>query len=844
MKSSTCLNSRHGHAIVPRGLPLSLLLIALALALSSMPGSAAPPVNLPPPGSDVPAEEGGYGFEDLPDLEQQGWMDGLEHAVQGDPRAVKGGELNWWITNVPATLRVEGPGSNQAINSIIMNLLYEPLLRLNENTLEYSPCLATHWKISQDGLEYAFRINPKARWADGAPVMARDVVATWDFLNQTFASGTNPYFRPVEVSPYLVTVKCKQENWRNLLYFGVTMYIFPANELENVDMKKYVAEYDDKFLKGSGPYSFAADSFQQEGKLEFHRREEYWGWDEPQNTGLYNFDRIRFVVREDWDEALEMVKTGALDIMYVPSAEMWHTKLDFDETERGIMLKRKIFTQAPRGISGIAINMREAPLDDVRVRIALQHLLNRGEMLKTLFFDEYLRYDSYYAGGIYENSDNPVRRFDPATAVSLLEEAGWLQENRNSDGILTRDGTPLSLELLTRSDSSRTFLQMLAEDCIEVGVELRLVELPPNELWTRAMERKFQLTEQAWTGLVFPNPETSYHSRIADTPWTNNISGIENEQIDRLCAEYNTTVAQHERIDIIRQIDRILTTDEVPFILNWYGPCARLTYRNRFGHPESYLPRHATYRVIPMRWWVDPDKDEALNEALENPDIKLDPGPTEIHYWEEFTAAEDALEELQTMPALASPKKKFWKSAEEPRDEKVVLETTKGRIVLQLHADWAPNGVAHFIELVKAGVYDGAPVFRCMHDFMVQFGVPADPELARTWLDRRIERDTVRQSNKRGIVAYAMAGHPDTRSCQIFINYQDRNSFLDDQGFAPFAEVIEGMEVADSFHEISDAQFRSKGLQQSIISTKGGLERFKEAFPEADYILRAYILED
>jgi len=186
----------------------------------------------------------------------------------------------------------------------------------------------------------------------------------------------------------------------------------------------------------------------------------------------------------------------------------------------------------------------------------------------------------------------------------------------------------------------------------------------------------------------------------------------------------------------------------------------------------------------------------------------------------------------------------LWISGERARDEKIVLETTKGRIVLQLHADWAPNGVAHFIELVKTGVYDGAPVFRCMHNFMVQFGVPADPDLAATWMERKIEPDAVKQSNRRGKVSYAMARFPDTRSTQIFINYVDRNSGLDQQGFAPFAEVIEGMEVADSFFEISDDQFRSKGLQQPMIGTKGGLERFKKAFPEADYILRAYILED
>merc|ERR1712217_921650 len=107
---------------------------------------------------------------------------------------------------------------------------------------------------------------------------------------------------------------------------------------------------------------------------------------------------------------------------------------------------------------------------------------------------------------------------------------------------------------------------------------------------------------------------------------------------------------------------------------------------------------------------------------------------------------------------------------------------------VSVHPEWAPEGAKRFQDLLEAGALNDARFFRVVPNFMVQFGIPGKPEVAKKWRAMPIKDDSVKQSNKRGYMTFATAG-PNTRTSQLFINYKD-NHFLDRQGFAPFAEVI------------------------------------------------------
>lgn len=170
----------------------------------------------------------------------------------------------------------------------------------------------------------------------------------------------------------------------------------------------------------------------------------------------------------------------------------------------------------------------------------------------------------------------------------------------------------------------------------------------------------------------------------------------------------------------------------------------------------------------------------------------------------------------------------------------VVLETTKGNIELGIHKEWAPLGADHFIELVKAGFYDGAPWFRVMEGFVAQCGISANPKLNLEWGKKTIPGEPLVQGNQVGYVAFGMSGLPDgttdtnSRSTHIFINLADNSRGLDPQGFACFAQVTSGMDVAQKL-------FRCQYPDQGGLAAQGGLEKFKAMFPQADYIMKAYV---
>jgi peptidyl-prolyl cis-trans isomerase A (cyclophilin A) len=164
----------------------------------------------------------------------------------------------------------------------------------------------------------------------------------------------------------------------------------------------------------------------------------------------------------------------------------------------------------------------------------------------------------------------------------------------------------------------------------------------------------------------------------------------------------------------------------------------------------------------------------------------------------------------------------------------VVLETTKGNIVIQLHEDWSPLGVAHFKELVSAKFYDGAPWFRVIDGFVAQCGVSADPKMNDEWSEKTIKDEPVVKGNLRGTVVYGKTGMPDSRSTHFFINFVDNSASLDRQGFSAFGEVTEGMDIADSLT-------RCEYADQGGLAGPGGIDKFKSRFPSADYIKRAYL---
>ncbi|QDT25182.1 Peptidyl-prolyl cis-trans isomerase A precursor [Gimesia panareensis] len=180
-------------------------------------------------------------------------------------------------------------------------------------------------------------------------------------------------------------------------------------------------------------------------------------------------------------------------------------------------------------------------------------------------------------------------------------------------------------------------------------------------------------------------------------------------------------------------------------------------------------------------------------------------------------------------------------AATDAEDYQVLLKTTKGDILLEVHPEWSPRGAERFKELVKEGFYNDVAFFRVIDGFMAQVGINGDPAVHAKWKDNNIMDDPVVESNKRGYVSFAKTGLPNSRSTQFFINFGD-NSNLDQMGFSPFAQVVKGMDVVDSLYkEYGEGAPQGRGPFQGGIVEQGNAYLKKE-FPMLDYIKEATIV--
>jgi len=286
-----------------------------------------------------------------------------------------------------------------------------------------------------------------------------------------------------------------------------------------------------------------------------------------------------------------------------------------------------------QGFSGIAFNTRKPPYEDIRVRQALTMLMNRPLLIEKLFFNEYLPLNSYFTGTIYENPNNPKNPYDPQAALKLLSEAGWT--TRDSQGRLLKNGRPLVMELLYASKTAEPYLTVYQDDLRKVGIGLNLRLANPETAWKLEMERRFDALSTGWGALIFPNPETSFHSRLADQQDNNNITGLKDKRIDELCDQYDKEFDQQKRAAIIREIDGIVAGHH-HYALGWTAPFHRIAYWNKFGHPDSYFTRVGDQTDITSLWWVDAQKQQQVDAANLDAAKTLEVGPLEIRYWQDF----------------------------------------------------------------------------------------------------------------------------------------------------------------------------------------------------------------
>jgi microcin C transport system substrate-binding protein len=409
------------------------------------------------------------------------------------------------------------------------------------------------------------------------------------------------------------------------------MTILPAHYIGSITGSQYLEKYQFEFIPGSGSYVIQKDDIKKGQSVTIRRRSDYWGEKERFATGIFNFDAVKFEVIQDESLAFERFKKGELDLYYVSRAQWWAERLNIDEVNRGLIVKKRIFNENPNGAQGLVFNMRKPPFDDIRIRKAVTYLWDRTKFNEKLFYNSYYPIYSYYPGSVYENPSNPHVGYNLDSARILLGEAGW--KERNSDGYLVKDGKVFELDLpFDGGPGQERYLTVFQEDLKKAGIKLNLKQIDGATRFKLGNERNFTILVTAWTGLRIPNPESSLKSNTADQPNTTNWPGIKDSRIDELCDKYNVTFDKKERIKLVREIDNI-ACNLFGYGFGWYGPYQRIAFHNKFGYPEWILPRIWDYLAIPWLWYYDPEKAAEYDALLADKNKKIETGEVDQKYW-------------------------------------------------------------------------------------------------------------------------------------------------------------------------------------------------------------------
>ncbi|WP_425039669.1 extracellular solute-binding protein [Primorskyibacter sp. S187A] len=562
-----------------------------------------------------------------------------------NPEAPKGGTFTTWAFGTfdsltPYILKGNAAsGATVFYDTLMTGNLEEPdaMYGLVAHSMEYPP--NREWVI--------FYLRPEAKFRDGSPLTAHDVVFSYEVLvekGRPVYKTTFADFQSVEaLDDHTVKFTFDPEGpLRELLMTAAGIPIFSKAYYEDRD-------FADSSLEppmGSGPYTL--DEVDPGRSVSYKRRDDYWAKDLPVNVGQNNFDRLAFEYFSDYTSAFEAFKGGAYLYREEFSSKVWATGYDFPALEAGHVKTEILPDGRPAGTQGFWFNLRRDKFSDPRVREAIGMAFNFEWSNESLFYGIYGRTDSFW-----ENSDTlqaegmpseaelallePLREFLPETVFSepaftpaissgedlgdrrtlrragrLLSEAGW---EVGDDGFRYKDGEKLVLEILNDSASFDRVINPYVENLKRLGVDAKMNRVDAAEAQEREKNFDFDMVTQRFAMSQTPGNELLqiFGSDTANTPGAVNLAGVSNEGVDRLIRIIADAKSREDLTTAVRALDRTLRAMHI-WVPQWYKGTHQIAYRDVFGRPYTDNPPPLSLGTSSI-WWWDEDKAEALRAA-------------------------------------------------------------------------------------------------------------------------------------------------------------------------------------------------------------------------------------
>ena len=541
------------------------------------------------------------------------WVESVDPVA--DQHARRGGTVRFNGSQPPKSFNAYV--DNNTYTQMLFDFMYERLLGTDPLTADRVPGLARTWAVSDDGREFRFVLDERAKWSDGEPVTAEDVKWTFDAVMDP-KSDTGPWKSMLGFfeSPEIVdarTVRFRKKgdsprDWRDILNCS-SFWILPKHAFAG----KAFGTFGLVGAVTGGAYEIRRAEPQVETELVRHGR--WWRQDLPSCRGTLNFDRVLVRYYADNENAFEALKKRKIDVYPVYAARLYDQETGGRPFAHNWLLKRRVRNRAPIGFQGFAMNMRRAPFDDVRVRRAMAALLDRETMNRTMMSGAYFMLKSYYED-LYDARHpcpNELHAYDPEKAARLLGEAGWKKDP--ADGLLKKDGRKFAFTFLSRSSTEDKFLVMFDHELRKLGITMS-IERKDFASWMRDMDSfAFDMTWAAWGAGLVKYPELSWSGAEADRKGSNNVTGFKSAEVDRLIAAEKGFDKAADRLDAYRKIDALVAA-EVPYVLLWQTDSTRLLYWNKFSMPKTVLSPVEREESVLFYWWYDEDRAAELSDSM------------------------------------------------------------------------------------------------------------------------------------------------------------------------------------------------------------------------------------
>lgn len=548
------------------------------------------------------------------------------------------------------TLRQGVQGSFDSFNPFIIKgdsasgagSIYDTLMTPSEDeAFSQYGLLAETVEVPDDRSWITFHLRANAKWHDGQPITADDVIWTFNTLMEKGAPFYRLYYASVEqiekLDAHSVKFTFKPGENRELPLILGQMAVLPKHYWQTRDFEKTTLEPP----LGSGPYKFGA--FEAGRYVQYDRVADYWGKDLPVNVGKDNFDAIRYEYFRDANVLVEAFKGGVTDLRSENISKVWATAYDMPEVTNGQMIKEELPHQRTAPIQGYVYNLRREMFKDPRVRQALAYAFDFEWSNRNLFYDQYARTRSYFGNSELEAKGLPQGREleilepyrgrvpdqvftaeynPPATdgdgrirnnlreADRLLKEAGW--EIQGKQRVHKDTGQVLSFEIMLVSPAFERITLPFAKNLERLGVTAHVRTVDSAQYIKRLETYDFDMITSIWGQSLSPgNEQRNYWGAdAANTNGSRNLIGVANPVVDALIELLIAAPDREELVARTRALDRVLQWGHY-LIPHWYSSVDRMIYWNKLSRPDVTPLQGANVGT----WWFDAAKADKLKAA-------------------------------------------------------------------------------------------------------------------------------------------------------------------------------------------------------------------------------------